>query len=180
MKLPPMRIILPWPPKQVFPNFIRGNHWSKCQPHIKRYREIAQVLTREAMLRNVHHTHEGEWQLTGHFFEPNKIRRDKDNMKGSLKHAQDGIAAAMKVDDSRFNMGHQFHGQYPPDGGVIIIIEAVLSDEERQEALIAAMTEDAKEIMTRRRKLTRGSGARVDVVRPPLHVLKAKAGRRKS
>lgn len=161
---PPMRIILPWPPKQVFPNFIRGHHWRKSAPFTKSYRDCAQILTREAMGRNVYHTRKGCWQLTAHFFEPNRIKRDQDNMRGALKAAQDGIALAMKVDDATFRMAHHFHGTHPPSGGVIIQIEALLDEAETHDSLAAEMRADAAAIMQRRSKLRYGIGARVDVI----------------
>ena len=36
------------------------------------------------------------------FYPPDKRRRDRDNMLAAFKHQLDGIALAMKVDDSRF------------------------------------------------------------------------------
>lgn len=53
---------------------------------------------------------------------PDKRRRDLDNCIASFKHAQDGIAEALGMDDSRFRVTHEF-GE-PVKGGKIVVVLA--------------------------------------------------------
>jgi crossover junction endodeoxyribonuclease RusA len=56
---------------------------------------------------------------------PDARKRDADNIVSSLKHARDGIADAMEVDDRLFLPGKFFWGEQVLNGQIEINVEAV-------------------------------------------------------
>lgn len=101
-----LKIILPWPDKQLTPNAKRRKHWSSYRVAGNDDREKARLLTFSAMSRA------GFFQkdfpvadsipLTIRFVPPDRRHRDDDGMIGAFKHMRDGIALALKVNDRRF------------------------------------------------------------------------------
>lgn len=106
-----MKVILPWPPKELSPN--ARNHWSKTAKFKKRYRNICWALALEARLRVS--SSDGPIHLSITFYPPDKRGRDTDNMFASMKAGLDGIADAIKVNDRRFvftiAVSHETKGQ---------------------------------------------------------------------
>jgi hypothetical protein len=98
----------PYPPRQLFPNFKRSNHWSAYSRHAKNARMLGWGLTKEAMGPSWK-----EW--CGHDKIPLRIQvappmrggpvPDEDNMLGALKHYLDGMADGLKINDKRFKHG---------------------------------------------------------------------------
>lgn len=89
-------IVLPWPPKELSLN-------ARVHPQVRarvgaKYREACFWLTKEAQERlsgdRVH--------MTITFFQPDRRRRDLDNMLSACKHGLDGVADALGVNDSIF------------------------------------------------------------------------------
>lgn len=96
-----IRIILPWPDRALFPNAKGGHHWATYQAAKTRARSDGYAAARHALGRD-------EFRAPGHiraswvFAMPDLRRRDLDGIYGACKHFQDGIAAALKIDDSLF------------------------------------------------------------------------------
>ena len=94
-----MTVTFPWPPKELSPNY-RG-HWAPVYKRRKEYKEDCWILCKQAKLTKP----EGDRILVAmKFFPPNNQRRDQDNMVASMKYALDGLAAAIGVDDSLFDI----------------------------------------------------------------------------
>ena len=97
-----MHITIPWPPRECSPNW-RG-HWATKAKAVKKYREAGWACTKRD---KVAVTWDGDIDLSITFYPPDKRRRDWDNMLASCKPALDGIADALKVNDSRFRVSMQ-------------------------------------------------------------------------
>ncbi len=104
-----MTIDLPWPPKELFPNAKRKAHWSRYAPKAAAYRRTCWALALEARAAGTLRA------IT--FLPPDRIRRDDDGMIGAFKSGRDGIADALRVDDSTFRPAYHF-GE-PVEGGLV-------------------------------------------------------------
>jgi crossover junction endodeoxyribonuclease RusA len=94
-----MKVNLPWPPKELSPNF-RG-HWAAVYKRKKEYKEDCWILCKQAKLTKP----DGDRIVVNmKFFPPTKHARDQDNMVAAMKAGLDGVAAAMGVDDSLFDI----------------------------------------------------------------------------
>lgn len=105
-------VLLPWPPKELSPN-ARG-HWAKRSRAAKRYRMQCFLLARKAGLV----APLGRLLLSLEFLPPTARRRDDDNLLASFKAGRDGLADAMRIDDSVFVSQVQLSKQVHP-GGVV-------------------------------------------------------------
>lgn len=112
------RIELPWPAKELSPN-ARG-HWGKKASATKRARSHAWEAGLEAGL---HLLGASSAELTTTFFPPTRGRYDDDNLIARCKSYYDGIADAMRVDDSRFRHNRPERGEVRKGGAVIVDIE---------------------------------------------------------
>lgn len=94
-----MKVTLPWPPKELSPNY-RG-HWKAVYRRSKEYKEDCWILCKRAKL-----TKPESDRVLVHmkFYPPTNHRRDQDNMVASMKYGLDGLAAALGVDDSLFDI----------------------------------------------------------------------------
>jgi crossover junction endodeoxyribonuclease RusA len=112
-----MNVELPWPPKELMPNFKRRKHWSVYRPFIKSYREDCAWLTKKARVR----LGVGDMPilLTITFNPPDRRRRDDDGVIGAFKHGRDGVADALGVDDHLFRPSYDF-GE-PVKGGRVVV-----------------------------------------------------------
>lgn len=89
-------IVLPWPPRTLSPN--ARVHWGKKSKAAKIYRICCMALTLESGVR----APEGRVLLSVEFCPPDRRRRDDDNCLASFKAGRDGIADALRIDDSQF------------------------------------------------------------------------------
>lgn len=105
-------VLLPWPPKELSPN-ARG-HWAKRSRAAKAYRMQCFLLARKAMLV----APAGRLLLSLEFMPPTARRRDDDNLLASFKAGRDGLADALRIDDSVFVSQVQLSKQVHP-GGVV-------------------------------------------------------------
>lgn len=105
-------LLLPWPPKELSPN-ARG-HWAKRSKAAKSYRMQCFLLARKAGLV----APLGRLLLALEFMPPTARRRDDDNLLASFKAGRDGLADAMRIDDSMFVSQVQLSKQVHP-GGVV-------------------------------------------------------------
>lgn len=110
-------IVLPWHHPDLSPN--SSKHWrAKLSPKIKA-REDAYLATKASgylIAPNV--IDKLDVKVT--HCPPDKRRRDLDNCIAQFKHAQDGIAAALGIDDNKFRVTHEF-GE-PVKGGRVEIV----------------------------------------------------------
>jgi crossover junction endodeoxyribonuclease RusA len=119
------RIELPWPAKELSPN-ARG-HWAKMARFKKGAREHADWTTKQA---GITPEYAGKWwdligplEITITFHQPDRRRRDRDNMIASFKSAQDGIADALGIDDSKWAVSYRF-GDVVKGGRVVVELNA--------------------------------------------------------
>ena len=94
-----MIINLPWFPKQLSPN--AREHWATIANYKKRYREVCWASTKDAV-GNAALPESGEINIRIDFYPPTNRKYDVDNLLASIKAGLDGVAQALKVDDSRF------------------------------------------------------------------------------
>lgn len=94
-----MFIELPWPLIGLSPNWT-GRLQRKLHAK-KAYKSSCFYATRGAIGRGLPFP-DGPIPVTITFCPPDKRKRDRDNMIGSFKHGQDGLAMALGVDDARF------------------------------------------------------------------------------
>lgn len=94
-----MTISLPWPSKTLSPN---------ARVHWRRVAEIKKLAKRDAFYatRSIRKEQIEADALTARitFSPPDRRARDTDNMIASMKAAFDGIAQAVGIDDSRWNL----------------------------------------------------------------------------
>lgn len=93
------RVTLPWPPAELSPNW-RG-HWAKKARAASRYRMACGWACKAAGLRAP-----DSLMIALHleFVQPDRRRRDDDNLVAATKAGRDGIADALGIDDNRFRL----------------------------------------------------------------------------
>ena len=110
-----MKIILPWPPKELSPN--ARVHWSKRAKFAKLYRQTCMVITRGTGEKV---DWEGDIHLFIDFYPPDRRRYDDDNLSSRLNAGRDGIADALGVDDRRFRAHPYLQEEVRPGGQVVV------------------------------------------------------------
>lgn len=98
MHLHELNLTLDWPVPSLWKNRNHGAHWAVDSGAAAEQKQAAFVLAREALGRAEPHPQEN----VALYFTFVKGRGDLDNLLGAMKHAQDGIAQALRVDDKRF------------------------------------------------------------------------------
>ena len=109
-------LTLPWPQRVLNPNS-RG-HWAVKAKSAKAYRYECFVLASVAKLKV---DWEGPIDVYLTFRPPSKRKYDLDNALASLKSGLDGLADALKVNDSRFRI-KPVMGTPKPPGAVWVAI----------------------------------------------------------
>lgn len=94
-----MRIILPWPTKDLSPN-ARG-HWAIKARAKKAYRADCSAQARSQGMGRMDAE---RLHLKITFVPPNRRARDLDNMLASLKSGLDGLCDVLGVDDSKWSI----------------------------------------------------------------------------
>lgn len=92
------RIVCDYPPIACSPN--HRHRWEKIRA-TKGCRHACWALALNARLQV---PAEGPINVRLDFFPPSRVRRDDDNAESAFKPGRDGIAQALKVDDSRFRI----------------------------------------------------------------------------
>lgn len=105
-----MRAVFPWPYPALWPN--KRPHWSAKAKATRDYRQLAALTLRGATMGPVRII----WcpKPTGPF-------PDRDNAIAACKALQDGIADAMRVNDSKLTVSYAF-GERCKNGAVIVEI----------------------------------------------------------
>lgn len=115
-------VVLPWPDRKLNPNYSKGRHWTSTTDERKTARTAAQVLTMAAMQSAGPRTFDGDLEVTIVFMAPDKRHRDRDNLLSALKPSLDGVADALRVNDSQFNPITISRGNGMKPGYVIVTI----------------------------------------------------------
>lgn len=108
-------VILPWPPKSVWPNFRSQTHWARTSG-LKKARKWGVVAARASKLRP---PADGDIALVVTFHRPPRSRPDRDNSLSAVKAYLDGIAEVWGVNDSRFHPTIAFGD--PKKGGEVVV-----------------------------------------------------------
>jgi crossover junction endodeoxyribonuclease RusA len=111
-------IILPWPDKRLSPN--ARVHWSTLAGAKKKAKEVAYYCALGSGVRKIP---PASLKVRYTFCPPDNRRRDVDNLIASMKAANDGIALAIGVDDSKWQIEIAPLGDVHPTGQVKIEIE---------------------------------------------------------
>ena len=102
-----VRISLPWPSFYLSPNC--RSHWSVHWKYGRAFRGQARILTLEALKgKRVCPIGRSKVEVQMFFFPPRRGKYDEDNLIARMKTGIDGIASAIRVDDSRFHYRESF------------------------------------------------------------------------
>lgn len=96
-----MIISLPYPNSELMPNRKNGKHWGATSKAKDKAGLDAYFITLEA-LQTQKYDHIGLIPLQITFVQDDKRHRDLDNLLAASKPTIDGIAKALRVDDSIF------------------------------------------------------------------------------
>lgn len=101
-----MIVRLPFPPSELMPNRSKGRVWQATKDIRSKYRDDAYALAKKAHAAGFSYGDfsygDGNIPVSIIFSMPDKRHRDLDNCLAATKHAMDGIAQALGVNDSRF------------------------------------------------------------------------------
>lgn len=111
-----IEIVLPFPDKSLWPNG-RPGHWAVVRRAFKKHKEWALYGVLEHNIR-CPSGEAVEWSVIVHPKTKHPI--DRDNALASLKAYQDGMAAALGMNDSWFGTPELTFGE-PIKGGCIVI-----------------------------------------------------------
>ena|SRR5690625_661174 len=96
-----VEIKLDWPDRALFPNRRGGRHWGSFQRQKESARHEGYMVTKQ-VLRGGSIATSGVIPVSIAFYQPDRRKRDIDNMLGAIKNHLDGIAKALGIDDSQF------------------------------------------------------------------------------
>jgi crossover junction endodeoxyribonuclease RusA len=111
-----IEILLPFPDPALFPNRSNGKHWATRQPA----KELAKVTAFEKCERLSVVGTQIDHAMTITVAPPDRRRRDVDGILSALKPSIDGIAQALKIDDTHFNP-IEIERVKPIEGGRVLI-----------------------------------------------------------
>lgn len=116
-------IELPWPHPALAPNRANGKHWAGVAAIKSKAKGDAFLLTK-AVSNGLQLSALGKYQVEILFVAPDNRRRDLDGLLSSMKHALDGVAQALGLDDSQFRpmVIDRYAGNKP--GKVIVTVDA--------------------------------------------------------
>ncbi len=119
-----MQIVLPFPDKILWPNG-RGHHMAKHRA-FQKHKQWAFAAARAGGL-SIPPRMPFRWTVT--FYPKTSHPIDDDNARASLKAYQDGIAAALCVDDKLFAAPRVLFGEPVKGGQVVVTIGPTLEDD---------------------------------------------------
>ncbi len=108
-----MRVILPWPPKELKPNARKQHRYIKDVRN--GYKDECYYLA-----KGVKKPQQGNIALNITFHPPTGHRRDLDNCLAQIKYGLDGVAAGWGVDDALFRPIKIDFGAAVKGGAVIV------------------------------------------------------------
>lgn len=110
-------IELPWPPSSLS-GHNDGNRWAKA-PIVAKHRAWAKAATQAARVSVPEG--KGDIRVIVTFYPPNR-RGDRINYPNRMKPLFDGIADALKINDSRFLPSYHFAEPVKGEGKVVVVI----------------------------------------------------------
>jgi crossover junction endodeoxyribonuclease RusA len=111
---------IPWPSKQLSPN--ARQHWSAAAKAKKAFRARCKALGESLGLHTAKNA-SGAVLVDLVFYPPDRRARDLDNLLASMKAGLDGLADAMGVDDSRWQLSIKKSDTIYPGGLVAATIQ---------------------------------------------------------
>lgn len=111
-------IFLPWPDRKLSPN--ARVHWATLARVKRRAKGDAFWRTREAGLGKIE---ADSLSVRYVIYPPNRHARDTDNVIASLKAAQDGIAEAIGIDDSKWTTSYRMAGAIEKGGMIKVELD---------------------------------------------------------
>lgn len=112
-------ITLTWPSPKLNPNRKRSSHWSEYAGIAKAYKQAAWAATLDVIGR---YRFREPPSVEINFYPPDGRGRDDDNMIGAFKAGRDGIALAIRHDDSTWKPSYRFHDPHRPNGRVVVVL----------------------------------------------------------
>ena len=109
-------VSLPWPETALSPNTTA--HWTVKAKAKKEYKRIAAMRTYQANQYGFNQI-AGQVDVEFHFYPPRAGKYDEDNLIARMKAGIDGIAQAIKTDDSRFHY-KEMRIHVPVSGGLVV------------------------------------------------------------
>ncbi len=113
-----MILCLPFPDMSLSPNRKNGKHWTTTKKAKDSRFTCAYYATLEAMARELKPANISALEIS--FIEPDKRKRDLDNMLSSIKQDIDGICKAIGIDDKCFDVVTLRRGYRKDDGYLIV------------------------------------------------------------
>jgi len=118
-KQSPITVTLPFPDRRLNPNNSKGKHWAATAALRKAARVEAALLTRAAGA-GARFAPGQELALVVTFIHPDRRARDRDNLLAACKPMLDGVADALGVNDSQFEL-MTIRRQYGKKPGMVLI-----------------------------------------------------------
>lgn len=109
---------LPWPDRRLSPN--ARVHWASLARAKKAAKRAAYYTVLEAGVGKIE---ADSLSVRYSFFPPSRRAYDMDNLIASMKAAADGIAQAIGVDDSKWNIAVSPRGPVEKNGMVKVELE---------------------------------------------------------
>lgn len=111
-------LFLPWPDKRLSPN--ARVHWRALAHAKKMAKKVAFYSVKEAGIGKIN---AGSLLVRYSFFPPSQRKYDLDNLVASTKAYSDGIADAVGIDDSAFQLVIAPRGPVEKNGMVKVELE---------------------------------------------------------
>lgn len=111
-------LFLPWPDRRLSPN--SRQHWASLARAKKHAKQTAYYTALEAGIGKIE---ADAIRVRYSFFPPSRRAYDMDNLIASMKAAADGIAMAIGVDDSKWELAISPRGPVEKNGMVKVDIE---------------------------------------------------------
>lgn len=112
-------IELPWPPSSLSGH--SDKHYRVMRPIVAKHREWAHKATLAATVIGIPIS--GDIRVAVTFYPPDR-RGDRVNFPNRMKPYFDGIADALKVNDSRFLPAYYFAEPIKGEGKVVVVVGA--------------------------------------------------------
>ena len=116
-----LTVELPWPPRELNPN--AHVHWTRSAEAKQTAKAQGCYLTLEAGVKDLVYRMPDNIQASYTFHPPDKRKLDIDNFLASMKHYQDGVCAALGIDDSRIKRTVIEWGAVVKGGKVVLRLE---------------------------------------------------------
>ncbi len=116
-----MQITLPFPDSSLLPNRKNGRHWGSTSGAKASAKNVAFYLTKEAM-QSTRFPVRDAYHLRITFMQPDRRKRDLDNLLAGMKHYLDGMCDALGIDDSKFDTVTLLRGYLKGSGHVVVTV----------------------------------------------------------